>query len=237
MKNFFRRLGYILTLRLGKAYSLPITDKDIEEARYVVVRIKPFSPPDKVLKELESVFGKNGSKTLRSITVVDSMEYDFDSPCDPKEILTKNYSTSDFGDCCFYNRVHRIDGRVVNPPSDETKFKYLHVETRYLGSDNTIPNVCSHYWGELLKRFSKKIECPECQKPQAFLRKGGTCGWCGAQATGDFAKLPKLPDSTTFSRFNNLCKDLEKEHKVKLIPDGGLIQFGFSTDDNDGDNE
>jgi ribosomal protein L37AE/L43A len=234
MKNFFRRLGYILTLRLGKAYSLPITDKDIEEAKFVVVKIKPFSPPSKVLKELESVFGKNGSKTLKSLTVVDSMEYDFDAPCDPKESLTKKVSTSDFGDCCFYNSVHRIDGRVVNLPNiSKDSFKYIWVDVRYISHDGTISNVCSHYWGEILKRFSKKMECPECQKPQASLRRGGTCGGCGAQATGDFAKLPKLPDTVTFSGFNNLCKDLEKEHKVKLIPDGGLIQFGFSIDEDD----
>ena len=235
MKNFFRRLGYILTLRLGKAYSLPITDKDIEGARYVVVHIRPFAPIPKVLKELESIFGKDGSKTLKMLTVVDSLDYDFEAPEDPKSMLTKVYSNDEYSDCCFFKRVHRIGGRVVNPPSNETKFKYLHVETRYLGSDNTLLNVCSHYWGELLKRFSKKIECPECQKPQAFLRKGGTCGWCGAQATGDFAKLPKLPDNLTLSGFTNLCKDLEKEHKVKLIPDGGLIEFGFNKESDDDD--
>ncbi len=254
MWKFLRSTYYLLTFRPSKAFSLPVTDSDIDNMTFIRINIKPFADMKILKKELESILGKNGNKVVcgfnsrEEITEIPFM--DNHCPKNPLKAIKdfdkdwEIYRQKGYVDCCTQHRISTFNMVVLDPPEEGVKFSELIVKKSF-SSASVKSEVFNSILTYLYSKYYPAKPCPSCTRPIQVLSPKGTCWRCGYLWPESKDNPPKGLSNETLNtkEFRKALQAIEKKFGVVILEDkNDLFLRGFSDtkkgsqdDDEDGE--
>ncbi len=254
MWKFLRSTYYLLTFRPSKAFSLPVTDSDIDNMAYIRINIRPFADMKILKKELETILGKNGNKVVcgfnsrEEITNTPFMNInDCRSPLKIIKDFDKDweeYKQENYMDCCTQHRISTYSYVVLDPPEDESKFSQLIVKKSF-SSAAVKSEVFNSILTDLCSKYYTAKPCPSCTGSVQNLSYKGTCWRCGYLWPDSKDNPPKAlsGESLNTKEFRKAIQAIEKKAGVVILNDKNDLflrvfsdtKKGSQDDDEDGE--